>query len=67
PAYFDTLPTLREVSIPKTDMQSHAVEMQDMHANVKKIEASLPSRKAGIHQLFDSHIKQINFLKQVNA
>lgn len=63
PAYFDTLPTLREVSIPKTDVQLHETEMHNMHANVKQIEASLPSRKAHIHELFDTHIKQINFLK----
>jgi hypothetical protein len=67
PAYFDTLPTLREVSIPKADVQSHEVEMQDMQINIKQIEASLPSRKAHIHQLFDSHIKQIDFLRQLNA
>jgi hypothetical protein len=67
PSYFDTLPTLREVSIPKINVQSNEVEIQDMHAQVKHIEASLPSRKAHIHQLFDSHIKQINFLKQLNA
>ncbi len=67
PAYFDTLPTLREVSIPKTDVQAYEIEMQKMHANVKQIEASLPSRKAHIHELFDAHIKQINFLKQLNA
>ena len=67
PAYFDTLPTLREVSIPKTDVPSHEVEMHDMRANVKHIEASLPSRKAHVHELFDTHIKQINFLKQLNA
>lgn len=67
PAYFDTLPTLREVSIPKADVQSYEIEIQKMHVNVKQIEVSLPSRKAHIHQLFDAHIKQINFLKQLNA
>ncbi len=67
PSYFDTLPTLREVSIPKTDVPLHEVEMKDMRTNVKHIETSLPSRKAHVHELFDTHIKQINFLKQLNA
>jgi len=67
PAYFDTLPTLRELSIPQTNVHSFEIEMQKMHANVKQIETSLPSRKAHIHELFDAHIKRINFLKEFNA
>jgi hypothetical protein len=67
PAYFDTLPTLREVSNAKSDVHLHEAAIQDMHANVKQIESCLPSRKAHIHELFDSHIKQIDFLKQLNA
>lgn len=63
PSYFDTLPTLRDVAIPKPDMRQHELEIQEMHAHVKHIENSLPSRKAHIHELFDSHIKQLNFLK----
>ena len=63
PSYFDTLPKLSDVAIPKPDLHQHEVDMQEMHAHVKKIEDSLPSRKAHIHELFDSHIKQLNFLK----
>jgi hypothetical protein len=63
PSYFDTLPKLSDVAIPKLDLHQHEVDMQEMHAHVKKIEDSLPSRKAHIHELFDSHIKQLNFLK----
>jgi hypothetical protein len=63
PSYFDTLPKLADVSMAKLDMRQHDSEMQEMHAHVKQIEDSLPSRKAHIHELFDSHIKQLNFLK----
>jgi hypothetical protein len=63
PSYFDTLPTLRELSIPKPDMQQNDSLMREMQAQLKQIESSLPSRKAHIHELFDSHIKQLNFLK----
>jgi hypothetical protein len=63
PSYFDTLPTLSEVAIPKLDMRQHEIQMKEMQANVKQIEESLPSRKAHIHELFDKHIKQLNFLK----
>lgn len=63
PSYFDTLPTLRDIAIPKPDMRPHELEIQEMHTHVKRIENSLPSRKAHIHELFDSHIKQLNFLK----
>lgn len=63
PSYFDTLPTLRDVAVPKPDMRQHELEIQEMLSNVKRIENSLPSRKAHIHELFDSHIKQLNFLK----
>jgi hypothetical protein len=63
PIYFDTLPTLREISIPKPDLHPQEIELQEMHAHVKQIETSLPSRKARIHEMFDSHIKQLNFLK----
>lgn len=63
PSYFDTLPTLREISIPKPDMQQNDNLMREMQVQLKQIESSLPSRKAHIHELFDSHIKQLNFLK----
>lgn len=63
PSYFDTLPKLSDVSIPKPDLRQHEVELQEMQSQVQKIEASLPSRKAHIHELFDSHVKQLNFLK----
>lgn len=63
PSYFDTLPTLRELSIPKPDLQQNEMLMREMQTQLKQIETSLPSRKAHIHALFDSHIKQLNFLK----
>jgi hypothetical protein len=63
PSYFDTLPKLSDVSIPKPDLRAHELELQEMQSQVQKIEASLPSRKAHIHELFDSHVKQLNFLK----
>ena len=63
PSYFDTLPTLKEVSLPKPNMQQHEAELQEMQRQVKQIETSLPSRKARIHELFDSHIQHLSFLK----
>lgn len=63
PSYFDTLPTLREIAIPKPDMSQHEIQIREMQTQLKQIEASLPSRKAHIHELFDSHIKQLSFLK----
>jgi hypothetical protein len=63
PSYFDTLPTLKEVSLPKPNVQQHEAELQEMQRQVKQIETSLPSRKARIHELFDSHIQQLSFLK----
>lgn len=63
PVYFDTLPTLRDIHIPKSDLHAHEVELQEMTNYIKQIEAGLPSRKARIHEMFDNHIKQLNFLK----
>jgi len=63
PSYFDTLPTLKEVILPKPNMQQHEAELEEMQRQVKQIETSVPSRKAGIHELFDRHIQQLNFLK----
>jgi hypothetical protein len=63
PSYFDTLPTLKEVILPKPNMQQHETELQEMQRQVKQIETSLPSRKARTHELFDSHIQQLSFLK----
>lgn len=63
PSYFDTLPTLKDVSLAKPNMQQHEAELQEMQRQVKQIETSLPSRKARIHELFDSHIRQLSFLK----
>lgn len=63
PVYFDTLPTLRDISIPKSDLHAHEVALQEMTAHIKQIEAGLPSRKARIHEMFDTHIQQLSFLK----
>lgn len=63
PSYFDTLPTLKEVTLPKPNMGQHEAELLEMQRQVKHIETSLPSRKARIHELFDSHIQQLSFLK----
>lgn len=63
PSYFDTLPTLKEVSLLKPNMQPHEAEWQEMQRQVRQIETSLPSRKARIHELFDRHIQQLSFLK----
>lgn len=63
PAYFDTLPTLRDISIAKSDLHAHEAALQDMTAHIKEVEAGLPSRKARIHEMFDNHIKQLSILK----
>ncbi len=63
PAYFDTLPTLRDISIAKSDLHAHEAALQDMTAHIKEVEAGLPSRKARIHEMFDNQIKQLSILK----
>ena len=63
PAYFDTLPTLRSINIPKPDMQKEEKSYAEMLNKVRELEASLPSRRAKIYNLFDMHIQQLNFLK----
>ena len=63
PSYFDTLPSLKEVTLPKPNLQQHEIELQQMQQQVKQIETSLPSRKARVHELFDNHIRQLSYLK----
>lgn len=67
PAYFDTLPALRAVTIEKPNMS----EYEQMHAHlqerIKLLEDSLPSRREKIYNLFDRHVQQLNFIQRTPA
>ena len=63
PAYFDTLPTLRQVHIAQPDMKDEEKAYEEMLLKARELEQSLPSRRAKIYSLFDQHVQQLNFLK----
>ena len=64
PVYFDTLPTLRQVSIQKPDMSQQEQMLTHLQEKIKLLEDSLPSRREKIHHLFDRHIQQLNFIQK---
>jgi hypothetical protein len=67
PAYFDTLPTLRRIDIPKPDMTEQQNSLNDLADKAKSLEAGLNARRAKVYQLFDQHIQQLNYIKQAQA
>ncbi len=67
PAYFDTLPTLRRIEIPKPDMTAQLESLNAIAEKAKSLEAGLNARRAKVYQLFDQHIEQLNYIKQAQA
>jgi len=64
PAYFDTLPTLRPLAIAKPDMSQQEQSFQALVDKTRSLEQSLNTRRAKVHDMFNQHIDQLNFIKQ---
>lgn len=67
PAYFDTLPALRAISIEKPDMAEYEQMHTHLQERIKLLEDSLPVRREKIYKLFDRHVQQLNFIKRTPA
>ncbi len=67
PAYFDTLPVLRRIDIPKPDMTQQFDSLNNLADKAKSLEAGLNARRAKVYQLFDQHIEQLNYIKQAQT
>lgn len=64
PSYFDTLPTLRAVTVDKPDMSQYEQMHAHLQERIKLLEDSLPSRREKIHNMFDRHVQQLNFIQR---
>ena len=60
PAYFDTLPTLRGVTLDKPNEDTLEKAYQDMVERLREMETTLPERRAQVYALFDRHLEELN-------
>ena len=64
PAYFDTLPTLRQLAVAKPDVSQQEQNFQALVEKTRSLEQSLNTRRAKVHDMFNQHIDQLNYIKQ---
>lgn len=67
PAYFDTLPSLNPVQLPKPSTEKFESDYAELLQKTRELHDTLPDRKGRVYALFDQHVKQLNFLKQPHA
>jgi F0F1-type ATP synthase epsilon subunit len=65
PAYFDTLPTLRETSIERPDFDKHEQTYQQLLNELHTLEKNQPMQVDKIYTMFDKLVQQLNFMQKV--
>jgi hypothetical protein len=65
PAYFDTLPTLRETSIESPDFNEHERTYQQLVNELHTLEKNQPMQVDKIYTMFDKLVQQLNFMQKV--
>ena len=64
PAYFDTLPSLNAVVLPKPTTEKFEADLAELNRKTRELQDSLSERKGRVYALFDQHVNQLNFIKQ---
>ena len=62
PAYFDTLPSLNSVLLPKPASDKFEADYAELVQKTRDLHDSLPERKGRVYALFDQHVSQLNFI-----
>jgi thiosulfate reductase cytochrome b subunit len=63
PAYFDTLPSLNPVLLPKPASDKFEEDYAELVRKTRELHDTLPDRKGKVYALFDQHVSQLNFIQ----